>query len=254
MLGDAAIYILRKRAIKLWQDGVRRAEICLATGLSPSAVSKVVKLYTTHGPDALRPKQRGRPIGSCRLLTGEQEREVLDLLAGPGAADRLWTRQSLAEEVRQRFGAPLVLRTLSHYRSRWNMPQAGKLRQRLGQHPQVRAALARFRKMQSHDVVWVEQAGWQPPGYPPHNLLLATSGRGAVHWSAWPSPPDLAQWQGWLAQLRIRMRRDMVLVFADSEHWPSGLASHFDALRPACEVVVADQLLCVRPERLRKLW
>ncbi len=65
----------------------------------------------------------GRPVGTGRTLTTQQEREVQQLLRDRNADQlkmvyALWTCQAVAELIRHRFGIELPVRTMGLYLSR----------------------------------------------------------------------------------------------------------------------------------------
>ncbi len=69
--------------------------------------------------DVARP---GRPAGTGRTLTAEQEREVQRLIRdrAPGQLKMvcaLWTRGAVTERIRDRFGVKLAVSTMGCIRS-----------------------------------------------------------------------------------------------------------------------------------------
>ena len=64
------------QVICLKKQGRKRFEISKITGIDPSTISAWWKLYKNEGKKSLKIKKRGRPTGSNRTLTQDQEREI----------------------------------------------------------------------------------------------------------------------------------------------------------------------------------
>lgn len=77
-------------------------------------------LYQKEGKEALKIKQRGRPKGSCRTLTMEQEKELQkairdkcpDQMKLPFA---LWTRVAVQQLIKQLWAIEMPIRTVGEY-------------------------------------------------------------------------------------------------------------------------------------------
>ncbi|MCP4722242.1 MAG: helix-turn-helix domain-containing protein [Desulfobacteraceae bacterium] len=67
---------IRYQVIRLKEKGHKRSEISCITGVHPGTISAWFKLYKNGGKKALKIKKRGRPNGTCRTLTPEQEKEI----------------------------------------------------------------------------------------------------------------------------------------------------------------------------------
>ena len=67
---------LRNQAIRLRKTGRKYKEIAEITGVHETTVCKWYKAYLRDGRSAVIIKKRGRPKGSCRTLTTEQEKEL----------------------------------------------------------------------------------------------------------------------------------------------------------------------------------
>ena len=94
------------QVIRLKEKGLKRSEISDITGIHPGTISAWWKLYKTQGKKALKIKKRGRPIGSNRTLTPDQESEIQkaiydkcpDQMKLPFA---LWTRIAVQQLIKQ---------------------------------------------------------------------------------------------------------------------------------------------------------
>ncbi len=67
---------LRYQVIRLRKQGRKHSEISAITGVSRCTCSTWWTLYKNEGKKALKIKKRGRPLGSCRTLTPEQEKMI----------------------------------------------------------------------------------------------------------------------------------------------------------------------------------
>ena len=68
---------LRYQVIRLKKQNRTREEISAITGIHRSTCSQWWSLYKSGGKKSLKVKKRGRPPGSCRTLSQEQETELL---------------------------------------------------------------------------------------------------------------------------------------------------------------------------------
>lgn len=121
---DDAIEVLRLRAIHAREQGYTEELIADVLGVARETVSRWWVAYQRGGLDALPHRRTGRPKGSGRVLTPEQEayvRQQIDT-GHPGDLDinsALWTRRAVAELIRKRFGVEVAVRTVGTYLRRW---------------------------------------------------------------------------------------------------------------------------------------
>ena len=69
----------RNQVIELHMRGISRAQIVVDTGMSNTAVTRIIKLYEAGGVEALAPQVRGRPVNDQRDGTAEQERALQNI-------------------------------------------------------------------------------------------------------------------------------------------------------------------------------
>jgi transposase len=85
-----------------------------------------VKRFTNEGPEKTTYKQRGRPVGSGKKLTPENELLIMDLIATPnqpldyGLNFSTWTRKAIAELIKQQFQIEIAERTIGDYLRSWS--------------------------------------------------------------------------------------------------------------------------------------
>ena len=94
----------RKQVIRLHKRGIKRPQIVLDTGMSYSAVKRIIDLYQAEGIAALAPKARGRRAGDQRRLTLEQEQAIQKIICEKRPEQlrmkfALWSRQAVKQLV-----------------------------------------------------------------------------------------------------------------------------------------------------------
>jgi transposase len=121
---DAALEVLRERAVAMHEAGNAQLAIARALGVHKNTVCRWLKGWRVAGAAALKARKRGRRHGARRLLDAHQASEVQRLMSGP-CPDQLdlpyalWGREAVRALVRARFGVRLALRTVSDYLRRW---------------------------------------------------------------------------------------------------------------------------------------
>ena len=76
----AAVYELKKVALKLRKNNKTVKEMSEFTGLSDQTVRNLFRQYDNGGLSAIKPKTRGRKQGEKRHLTPKQEKEIFSML------------------------------------------------------------------------------------------------------------------------------------------------------------------------------
>jgi transposase len=138
----AALNERRRRAVKMRLQGTSLKETAAQCEMSRTTVISAVKAYKAGGWEAVQVDRGGRPHGSGRLLSAQQEHEIQQLI-GDHTPDQLnmdwalWTRHAVAELIRDRFDIDLPVRTLSLYLSRWGFTPQKPLRKAHEQSPMV---------------------------------------------------------------------------------------------------------------------
>jgi len=163
---------IRYQVIRLKKKGHRRSETSEITGVHPGTISKWCTLHKVGGKQALRIKKRGRPEGSCRTLSGSQEKEIQktlidkcpDQMKLPFA---LWTRIAVQQYIRERHAIKMPIRTVGEYLCRWNFTPQKPLKKSYKQNPKAvkkwlkeeyPAIKARAKKEQA-EIQWGDETG-----------------------------------------------------------------------------------------------
>ena len=121
---DAALEVLRERAVAMHEAGNTQLAIAAALGVHKNTVHQWLKGWRVAGAAALKAKKRGRRHEAQRLLDADQATEVQQLMTkhAPDQLDlpfALWGREAVRDLARARFGVRLALRTVSDYLRRW---------------------------------------------------------------------------------------------------------------------------------------
>ena len=95
-------------------------------GVSPNAISQWVRLYHDQGEDGLRVQPQGRPMGSGRVLSPEQEEAIRRVVVDftPSEQDLpwgTWTRQAVAALIARRLDIDMTLQGVGKYLCRWGL-------------------------------------------------------------------------------------------------------------------------------------
>lgn len=186
-LTDEVRAALRLRAVAAREAGFATDTIAAILGVRPESVSRWSHAYQRGGAEALPGDRTGRPVGSGRLLSLEQEArlEAVIVVSSPadyGITSGLWTRQAVRELIQQEFGLRLPIRTVGEYLRRWGLTPQRPVRHASRQDPEeVRQwleeeypALAERAKKEGAEIHWGDETGAQPEatrqrGYAPPN-------------------------------------------------------------------------------------
>jgi len=115
---------LRRRAVRAILSGTKQAEVARILGVTRQAVAGWVRAHRKGGAEALRTKRQGRPPGK-RLQPWQSAHVLKDLIRHLpdelGLGDLLWTRDSVAQLVRKKFGIRLSRWTVRRYLRFWGL-------------------------------------------------------------------------------------------------------------------------------------
>jgi transposase len=171
-LGPSELHERRKQAIAMFRKGMTRREIAPLVGAHRNTVGEWIQAWKAGGMQALKPDAPGRPTGSGRRLSGEQEKSIRrcitdrcpDQLKLPFA---LWTRDAVRQLIAQQFGIDLPIRTVGWYLKRWGFtPQKPVRRAYERSEPAVRKWLnetypeiKRKARQQGAEIHWGDETG-----------------------------------------------------------------------------------------------
>jgi transposase len=244
-LPDDALEALRLRALRARELGFSEGHIADLLGLARETVSRWWAAYQKGGLDALPHDRTGRPTGSGRLLTPEQERRLRQLLDTRqpeqlGIAAPLWTGRAVGELIGKECGLALPARTVGLYLRRWGYAPKRPRRKGRRQDPEeVRrwldetypAVEARARRLGA-DVWWADEVGvsadeYRGRGYARRgrapqkevsgqrrrvNAAVAVTARGDIQFMTYTGALTAAVFLAFLAGLAAAAPRKVVLV------------------------------------------
>ena len=163
---------IRNQAIRLKKSGRTYKEISEVTGVHQSAIGRLYRAYQRQGPKAIRIKKRGRPKGTCRTLSPEQEKELQkaiydkcpDQMKLPFA---LWTRIAVKQLIKQLWSIDMPIRTVGEYLKRWGFTPQKPLRRAYKQNPKAvkiwldkqYPVIAKKAKKEQAEIHWGDETG-----------------------------------------------------------------------------------------------
>ncbi len=179
---------LRYQVIRLRKQGRLYKEICAITGVHRGTCSSWWSLYQKEGRKALKIKKRGRPTGSCRRLSPEQE-QVIQRAISDKCPDQLklpfalWTRISVQQLIKQLWNIQVPVRTIGDYLRRWNFTPQKPLKRAYEQNPKAvkkwldeeYPAITKRAKKESAEIHWGDETGLCNDSY--HGRSYAPRGK-----------------------------------------------------------------------------
>jgi transposase len=139
-ISPAAQEALRRRAVRAVLEGRRQKDVAATFGVSQSAITKWMKLYRQGGEEALTPRKRGRrkqiqlkPWQAAQIVRTIKDR-CPDQVKLPWV---LWTRDAVAQLIKDRFGIAISRWTAGRYLKRWGMTPQKPAKRALEQNPEA---------------------------------------------------------------------------------------------------------------------
>lgn len=95
-------------------------------GVSENTVGQWCAAWQDAGADSFEMEPTGRPVGSGRSLTPEEEQDVRDQIAGTSPTDHgisasRWTRRTVGELIQKQCGIKLSDQGVGNYLQRWGL-------------------------------------------------------------------------------------------------------------------------------------
>lgn len=117
---------IRMRAVEAVKKGYKPKDVAAIFSVSRRAVEKWVKMEREGGKIALAESPQGRPEGSGRRLTLEQEKQIARTIINKAPEQLelpfvLWTRGAVQQWIQQMFCISLSLPTIGDYLRRWGL-------------------------------------------------------------------------------------------------------------------------------------
>lgn len=205
----------RRRAHILHKKGKSRQEIADLLGVHLKTVDRWRADHKRQGADALRPKKRGRQVGTDRNLTSEQEKEIQKKITEKTPDQlkmnfALWTRRAVCELIKHEFGLSMPIRTCGEYLKRWGFTPQKPAKRAYEQNPaavaqwmeEIYPTIAMEAKSQNAEIHWGDETGvrndcqhgrgYAPKGQTPilrkkakrfsTNMISSITNQGKVRW------------------------------------------------------------------------
>ena len=134
---------VRKLAIRMWRHGNSHAEIMLACQISKSTLTRTITAWKKGKQKALAEMdgRQGRGGGACRLLTPEQENQILSMVIDHTPDQykfefALWSSEAVRQLIVSNLGIKIGLSTVELYLKRWGLTVLRPARQAMNQKPE----------------------------------------------------------------------------------------------------------------------
>ena len=197
-LPDAVLNERRRRAVKLRVAGVAVRQVALQCELSTHTVVEAHKAFRRGGWSAVKVQRSGRPVGSGRQLSAEQEKKVQQLIQDRTPDQlklsyALWTRQAVSELIEAVYGVRLTVRNTGKYLQRWGFTPQKPLKKAYEQSPEAVSKwvgeeyprIAAQAKQEGAEIQWGDETGLRSDdvrgrGYAPKGktpVVLANANR-----------------------------------------------------------------------------
>jgi transposase len=225
---------LRLRAVHARELGYAVRDIAAILGVREETVSRWCSRYNQGGLEALPGARTGRPIGSGRLLDGEQEQAIQELIETKAPqeldiASALWTRQAVRDLIHQHVGIRLPIRTVGEYLRRWGYTPQKPVRKAYKQDPEAVAewlettypAIEQRAAQEGGEIHWGDETGvrstcqhsrgYARPGETPEltvpgnrfrvNMISTMTNQGKVRWMVYTGKMNAALFIVFLTRL-----------------------------------------------------
>ena len=126
--------VLRKRAIRMIKQGVKKKDVVTQLGVNKNTVTNWWQSYQEKGSKSYHYDKPGLKSGDKKLLTDQQELSIQEMIVDKMPDQlkldfALWTRKAVKELVEREFGIVIALTTIGDYLRRWGYtPQKPKKR------------------------------------------------------------------------------------------------------------------------------
>jgi transposase len=171
-LPDAVLNERRRRAVRLREAGIAVRQVAEQCELSTHTVVDAHKAYRRGGWSAVKVKRSGRPVGSGRQLTADQEKKIQQLIQDRTPDQlklsyALWTRQAVSELTEAMYGVRLTVRNMGKYLKRWGFTPQRPLKKAYEQNPaavdrwvnEEYPKIAKAAKQEGAEIQWGDETG-----------------------------------------------------------------------------------------------
>jgi transposase len=236
---------LRLRAVHARELGYTVVDIAAILGVRAETVSRWCSRYDRGGQEGLPGDRTGRPVGSGRRLTEDQEQCIQQLIDTQSPQElkvpsALWTRQAVQELIKQQVGIRLPIRTVGEYLRRWGYTPQKPVRKAYKQDPKAVAewlektypAIERRAAQEGGEIHWGDETGvrstcqhsrgYAHPGATPElivpgnrfsvNMIATITNQGKVRWMIYSGKMNAALFIVFLTRLIAGATKKVFLI------------------------------------------
>ena len=242
---DDVLDALRLRAVHARQLGYSVVDIAAILGVREETVSRWCSRYDRGGQEALPGDRTGRPIGTGRSLTQEQEQSAQHVIETKSPQEveipsALWTRQAVRELIQRRVGIRMPIRTVGEYLRRWGFTPQKPVRKAYKQDPKAVAewlektypGIERRAAKEGGEIHWGDETGvrstcqhsrgYARPGETPEltvpgsrfsvNMISTITNQGKVRWMIYTGKMNAALFIVFLTRLLAGATKKVFLI------------------------------------------
>ena len=123
-LSSSEKLVLRKRAIRMINQGVKKKDVSMQLGVNKNTVTNWWQSYQENGSNSYHYRKRGVNSKSIKLLSDAQEDSIQKMIVDKMPEQLkldfgLWTRKAVKELVERELGIVLAITTMGDYLRKW---------------------------------------------------------------------------------------------------------------------------------------
>lgn len=244
-MSDEVLEAFRLRAIRARELGFSGKDVAEIFGVAPETVSRWWSAYADGGVDALPGDRSGRPEGTGRTLTAEQEEQIQQWMLEKSPNDyeipaALWTRQAVVELIEKQLGIKMPIRTVGEYLDRWGFTPQKPKRKSYKQNPEEVSRwleeeypeIERRAAAENAEIHWGDETGvrstcqvgrgYAPAGDTPElkvaggrfsvNMMSTVTNQGKLRWMTYTGRMNAALFIVFLQRLLRGAERKLFLI------------------------------------------
>lgn len=229
----------------MFKKGIKYQEIADSVGVHYQTVSKWINAYKKEGFLGIKAQRQGRPTGSGKRLSLEQENRIKHLIMDKTPDQlkldyALWTRKAVMELVTQKTGIELSIRSVGNYLASWGFTPQKPTRRAYEQNPtkveqwlkEEYPAIAEKAKAEDAEIYWGDETGirsdcqhgrgYAPAGQTPvirlnarresTNMISAINNQGKVRFQIYDGTMNADRLIGFLKRLIKDAQRKVILI------------------------------------------
>lgn len=162
----------RKQAVYLRKKKYTYKAIAEIVGVHERTVMRWIHLYQDKGAKAIKARRQGRPSGSGRIMTTEQEKRIQKLIIRKTPDQlkisyALWTSEAVKKLIQQEYNIKIASRTVGKYLHLWGFIAQKPLKKAYQQKPkqiqqwldETYPAIKARARAEKAEIYWGDEAG-----------------------------------------------------------------------------------------------